>query len=103
MSPRRVFQIAALALLLVPAARAAQSHVQASLVAADVSVQPGRPFTVALRLVHDPHWHTYWINPGTGYATSLAWTLPEGFKAGDIQWPVPRVLRDSHGSIIGNG
>ena len=40
--------------------------VQASLVAADASVQPGHPLTVALRLVHDAHWHTYWLNPGTG-------------------------------------
>src|SRR5581483_5878586 len=88
---------------LAPRAGAAESHVQASLVAADASVQPGRPFTVALRLVHDPHWHTYWINPGTGYATSLKWTLPDGFKVGGIQWPVPRVLRDSHDAIVGNG
>jgi len=103
MSPRRLFPVLAVAALLAPAARATESHVQASLVAADASIQPGRPFTVALRLVHDPHWHTYWINPGTGYATSLKWTLPDGFTAGGIQWPVPRVLRDSHGAIIGNG
>lgn len=103
MSFRRVFHVLAIAALLAPTAHAAESHVQASLVAAEASIQPGRPFTVALRLVHDPHWHTYWINPGTGYATSLKWTLPEGFKAGAIQWPVPRVLRDSHGTIIGNG
>jgi len=101
---RRAFYVLAFAALPAPAAApAAGSHVQASLVAAGVWIQPGRPFTVALRLVHDPHWHTYWINPGTGYATSLKWTLPAGFTAGGIQWPVPRVLRDSHGAIIGNG
>src|SRR5882672_7826679 len=52
--------------LLLPARAAAPSHVQASLVAADASVKPGQPITVALRFVHDPHWHTYWIQPGTG-------------------------------------
>src|SRR4051812_1086989 len=76
------------------AAVAAVSHVQASLVAADASVQPGKPVTVALRFVHDPHWHTYWLNPGTGLATSLTWTLPAGWKAGEIQWPAPVVLKD---------
>ncbi len=78
-------------------------HVQASLVAADASIQPGRPFVVALRLVHAPHWHTYWINPGTGLPTSLKWTLPPGFEAGPIEWPAPAVLRDHTGTIVGNG
>lgn len=82
---------------------AAPSHVQASLVAADATVQPGQPVTVALRFVHDPHWHTYWVNPGTGLPTSIEWTLPPGWKAGDIQWPAPTILKDSKGNIVGNG
>jgi thiol:disulfide interchange protein len=88
---------------LAPAAFAAESPVQAALVAADTSIQPGRPFIVALRLEHQPHWHTYWINAGTGYPTSLNWTLPDGFAAGPIQWPVPVVLHDHLGNITGNG
>jgi thiol:disulfide interchange protein/DsbC/DsbD-like thiol-disulfide interchange protein len=88
----------------VGAASAAEtSHVQASLVAADASVQPGKPLTVALHFIHDPHWHTYWVSPGTGIATTLAWTLPPGWKAGDIQWPAPKILQDHTGAIIGNG
>ena len=88
------------------AARAAvpmPSHVKASLVSADAAIQPGQPLTVALRLVHDPKWHTYWINPGTGLATTIAWKLPPGWKAGEIQWPAPRVLKDSKGATVGNG
>ena len=81
----------------------AQTQVRATLVAADSAIQPGRPFTVALRLQHKEHWHTYWINPGTGLATSLAWKLPEGWKAGEILWPVPKVLRDKKGNVTGNG
>ncbi len=81
----------------------APSHVQASLVAADTSIQPGKPFTVALHLVHDPHWHTYWLNPGTGLATALKWTLPAGFTAGDIQWPAPIVIKDPAGNVTGSG
>ncbi len=79
------------------------SHVQASLVSADASIQPGQPVTVALRLVHNPHWHTYWINPGTGLPTSLTWKLPPGWTAGPIQWPAPIVLKDKAGATIGNG
>ncbi len=85
---------------LAPAVRA---QVEAALLSADQSVQPGRAFTVALRLTHDEHWHSYWINPGTGYPTSLKWKLPPGWKASDLQWPTPKVVRDTHGTITGNG
>lgn len=93
----------ALAALLPVSARAAATHVQASLVAATTSIQPGQPFTIALRFQHDPHWHTYWLNPGTGLATSIAWTLPAGMTAGEIQWPAPHLLKDRTGGVIGNG
>ena len=77
--------------------------VSAQLVSDAAAITPGQPFTVALRLQHDPHWHSYWIAPGTGYPTSLAWALPEGFKAGEIQWPTPHVVKDLAGKITGNG
>jgi thiol:disulfide interchange protein len=79
------------------------AQVQAALVAAETSVQPGRAFTVAIRLTHEPHWHTYWINPGTGYPTSVQWELPAGWTAGEIEWPTPDVVRDRSGTITGNG
>jgi len=75
--------------------------VQAELVAAVASIQPGQTFRVALQLDHDEHWHSYWINPGTGYPTSLRWKLPEGFKAGPIIWPTPHVVKDTRGNITG--
>lgn len=77
--------------------------VVAQLVAHDNSIQPGQPFWVALRLQHDPHWHTYWINPGTGYPTAITWTLPPGFTAGPIVWPTPYVVKDTAGKVTGNG
>lgn len=73
------------------------------LVSADASIQPGKPFWVALKLDHEAHWHTYWINPGTGYPTSVTWTLPPGFKAGPIVWPTPYVVKDTQGQVTGNG
>jgi thiol:disulfide interchange protein DsbD len=95
-----VLAVGAAELLAKPVRRGA---VTAELVAADASIQPGRPFWVALRLDHDPHWHTYWIQAGTGYPTSLAWTLPPGFTAGDIVWPAPYAVKDTAGTVTGNG
>ncbi len=91
---------------LLTAARAAvatPNHVKASLVAADASIRPGQPLTVALRLVHDAHWHTYWLNPGTGLPTAIEWKLPPGWTAGPILWPAPSILRDSKKNVVGNG
>lgn len=77
----------------VPAGSVRDRHVEAELVAEPVSIQPGRPFWVGLRLLHDEHWHTYWQNPGdSGLATKLQWTLPDGFSAGAIQWPYPEFI-----------
>ena len=82
---------------------AVPSHVTASLVAADTSIEPGRPVLVALRLVHDATWHTYWKNPGTGLPTTITWHLPPGWTAGEIQWPAPQLLYDSRKNIVGHG
>jgi len=72
---------------------AAAAHVQASLVADQASVAPGGVVHVALRQVIQPGWHTYWRNPGdSGQATTLAWTLPKGWSAGDIIWAPPKKL-----------
>lgn len=77
--------------------------VTVELVPGQPSIQPGRPFWVALKINHDEHWHTYWINAGTGYPTSLAWNLPEGFKTGPIVWPTPHLIKDSRGEVTGLG
>lgn len=61
--------------------------------ASEVSaIAPGKPFTMALRLGHPEGWHSYYQNSG-GIEQSLKidWVLPEGFSAGPIQWPAPRV------------
>ena len=81
----------------------AQGQVQASLVAPENSIQPGRQFTVALRMQHEPHWHSYWLNAGTGYPTRIKWDLPAGFSAGEIQWPTPILIKDSQGTVTGHG
>ena len=71
-------------------ASVSQPHVTAELIPEMTTVEPGKPFDVALHLHTDSGWHTYWINPGdAGMATTIKWTLPPGFTAGPIQWPTP--------------
>jgi thiol:disulfide interchange protein DsbD len=68
----------------------ATDNVKARLLSETSSVGPGQSFEVALQLDIRDGWHTYWRNPGdSGQATSLAWTLPPGFTAGDLVWPAP--------------
>jgi thiol:disulfide interchange protein DsbD len=65
-------------------------HVDASLVADHAGIAPGQTIHVALRQQIQPHWHTYWKNPGdSGEPPRLAWTLPAGFATGDVVWPTP--------------
>lgn len=75
------------------------SHVKASLVSEGDGVVAGQPFTVALKMEHDEGWHTYWLNPGTGLPVSVQWTLPEGFTAGPIVWPIPHVIEGPIGNL----
>ncbi|MEK6675854.1 MAG: protein-disulfide reductase DsbD domain-containing protein [Planctomycetota bacterium] len=54
-------------------------------------VVPGKPFDVGVRFKMAEGWHIYWINPGeAGMAPRAKWALPNGFSAGELQFPVPR-------------
>jgi thiol:disulfide interchange protein DsbD len=65
-------------------------HVEAVLIPETDGAAPGSTLYVALRQTIVPGWHTYWRNPGdAGQATSVSWTLPAGWTAGDIVWPTP--------------
>ena len=69
------------------------THVQPLLAAETQGAAPGSTIYVALVQKIDKGWHTYWRNPGdAGEATTIAWTLPPGWRAGDIVWPAPRRL-----------
>jgi len=71
--------------------KASSGHVRAELVAETTALVAGQRNWVGLRLAHQPHWHTYWINPGdSGLPTKLTWRLPATVTAGEIAWPAPR-------------
>jgi len=70
-----------------------QQLVRASLVTSTKAVVPGQPFDVGLLLEMAPGWHSYWQYSGdAGLPTKIAWSLPEGFRAGPIQWPAPHLM-----------
>jgi thiol:disulfide interchange protein DsbD len=100
---RRLPSLLALALFLplwvaawaqIPSSVVTTPQVRAELVAhAPEGIGPGRPLALGLLIDHQPHWHTYWKNPGdSGLPTLLTWDLPAGAQAGEIEWPTPSKL-----------
>jgi len=74
-------------------------HCQAALEAEVTQIKPGAPFYAAVRLTPEPGWHTYWMNPGdSGFATTVKWELPSGWRVGPIEWPVPELMVTSAGT-----
>jgi thiol:disulfide interchange protein/DsbC/DsbD-like thiol-disulfide interchange protein len=94
---KTIAQVFAAALLLlgpaaVHAAPVKSEHMTAELVAQGEAV-PGGDTYVAFDQKMEPSWHTYWRNSGdAGMPTTIKWTLPDGWKAGDIVWPAPSKL-----------
>ncbi len=77
-------------------------HVEVSLVAETDAVRPGQMLVAGLWLQMDAGWHTYWRNPGdAGLPTRAKWDLPEGFTAGELQWPRP--IRFNTGPLVSYG
>lgn len=64
--------------------------VKASLISDASSITPGQKFRVGILYRIEPGWHIYWKHSGdSGIPTKIEWRLPEGFKAEDLQWPIP--------------
>lgn len=79
--------------LFVACANSAELKTKAQLISEYETIAPNQTFTVAIKFEIAEHWHTYWRNAGdAGFATQVSWQLPEGFKAGEIQWPAPKRL-----------
>ncbi len=66
------------------------------------AVSPGEPFEIGLRFELAEGWHIYWKNSGdSGQPPRVDWTLPGGFEAGDLQFPVPK-RHVTGGAIVTN-
>jgi len=82
-----------LVLFLLPApASAAPNHIAAELVAGPAAGPHGEVM-LAIHMMPEKGWHGYWLNPGdAGEGMRLDWTLPQGARAGEPQYPVPQTL-----------
>lgn len=105
---RHSMQLLAVALALflavapVAAAPVRTAQAQAELLSSRAAWVPGEAQWLGLRILHDPGWHTYWINPGdSGLATRLDWDLPPGFTAAVPDWPRP--VRIQIGPLVNFG
>lgn len=82
--------------------QASEDPVKVELLTEQDSIQPSGTVWVALHFKLDDHWHAYWKNPGdAGMPINVQWELPEGFVAGQLEWPYPQ--RFSQDSFIGYG
>jgi DsbC/DsbD-like thiol-disulfide interchange protein len=78
------------------------SHAKITLLTEGNAIKPGQTASIGLFFDLDQGWHIYWINPGdSGEAPRIQWSLPKGFRAGEIRWPVP--VRLVTGSVIDYG
>ncbi|HCB12363.1 MAG TPA: hypothetical protein DEP36_02155 [Gammaproteobacteria bacterium] len=76
------------------AAVVSTEHVTVTLLSEQPQAAPGQTLWLGLRFELIPHWHVYWRNPGaSGTAPVIRWTLPGGWTAGGIHWPVPKRIR----------
>ncbi len=67
------------------------SKAQVDLLSSIEAVTPGQPFDVAIRFQLTEDWHIYWQDSGDrGKPPEVDWVLPEGFTAGDLQFPTPK-------------
>lgn len=66
-------------------------------VADTAAVEAGKPFRVVFHFKIAEKWHMYWRHPG-GVGTPLtvvAWKLPPGWKAGEVEFPLPFLARNN--------
>jgi DsbC/DsbD-like thiol-disulfide interchange protein len=74
-----------------PARGATIQHGTLDLVAENAWISPGQSFTIGLHFKLEHGWHIYWKNPGdSGEPPRVAWQLPQGITAGEIEWPAPQ-------------
>lgn len=70
-----------------------EDPIRLELISEDSSIQPGRPFWIALHVELEEHWHAYWKHPGdVGMPMQIEWVMPEGYEISELEWPFPQKL-----------
>jgi DsbC/DsbD-like thiol-disulfide interchange protein len=74
--------------------------VRAELISEVQAIRPGEPFAAGVLFTMQPGWHIYWKNPGdSGLATTVDFTMPDGFSLSELCWPVPRGFERPGGMV----
>jgi len=77
--------------------------VQATLLADTQGITAGQTFRLGVLFRIKSGWHIYWQNPGdAGLATAVRFTLPAGFTASALRWPIPHRFEEA-GDITAYG
>lgn len=99
---RQVFGLLLIAISPLMAGPVQSVHTTVELVSDSSGIAPGSTFHLAVVFDLEPEWHIYWNNPGaSGLPPEFEWDLPEGFVAGEIEWPAPE--RISLGGLVSYG
>jgi DsbC/DsbD-like thiol-disulfide interchange protein len=66
------------------------------------NVQPGKAFTLGIRLKIEPGWHTYWKNPGDAGLPMEATVLDApNLSVGELRFPTPKKLSSADVATYG--
>jgi len=85
------------------------ANARAELLAQQDAIVAGNDLRLGIHFVLDPGWHIYWTNPGdSGQPPVIQWQLPQGFHAGEIDWPRPARMQSTaqladygyHGEVL---
>jgi thiol:disulfide interchange protein DsbD len=67
-------------------------HAEVSLIKNSKNLQ-SEDLYIGIKFDLQKNWHTYWKNPGdSGGPLEIKWSLPEGIKLGNINWPSPELI-----------
>jgi len=87
--------------LIIPShAQEVPTPVRAKLVSDIDSVKAGESFNLGVLMEIEPGWHVYWKYSGeTGLPTRVQFKAPDGFKTGQLKWPIPLDFKKYDGGI----
>ncbi|MDN3638391.1 thioredoxin family protein [Simiduia curdlanivorans] len=72
-------------------------HIRVELLSEHRQLRSGAEHWFGIVFEPDPHWHTYWLNPGdSGEPPVLNITLNGGAVAGELVWEIPKVIPVAH-------
>lgn len=99
-----IIGLLSLVLLMLPSTSAgsdsASPKARVELVPSVDRIVPGQAFDVAVIFTIEPHWHLYWLNPGSsGIPPEVKWDLPPGYTVEAIEFPAPYRIDDPNGTL----